>query len=311
MRFTKMHGAGNDYVYVDCFAEQVADLSSVARAVSDRHFGIGGDGLVLILPSERADVRMRMFNADGSEAEMCGNAIRCVAKYAFEHGRAAANPMRVETLGGVKTIQLRLDGGKVGSATVDMGPPELEPARIPVDPAAIVATPEGLPVVDVKRWTDRWATELPSRWRDLAKRIARQPHAVAVSMGNPHVVLFCDAVADLPLELLGPDVENDAIFPQRINAHFVEVHSPDEVTMRTWERGSGITLACGTGASAVCVACVLTGRTARRVLAHLPGGDLDLEWREADGHVYMTGPAIEVFSGDWPGSSGQRGGLHV
>jgi len=278
MRFTKMHGLGNDYVYVDCFAETVDDPRRLAIAISDRHFGVGSDGLILVMPSaEAADVRMRMFNADGSEAQMCGNGVRCVAKYAHDHGHTAANPMRVETAAGIKTIDLQLGpDGKVATATVDMGKPILDPERIPVLTRQARA-------VDVTMKTSSRALQM-----------------TCVSMGNPHAVFFVDDVASVPLEKLGPEIENNPIFPERVNVHFVQVHSPAEVTVRTWERGSGITLACGTGASAVCVAGVQTHRTARKILAHLPGGDLRLEWRAADEHVLMTGPATEVFTGDWP-----------
>ncbi len=277
MRFTKMHGLGNDYIYVDCFAEEVSDPAELAPRIADRHFGVGGDGLILIMPSDEADVRMRMFNADGSEAQMCGNGIRCLAKYAHDHGLSDANPLRVETAAGVKTIELTVDdAGKVAAATVDMGEPILTPADIPVN--------------------------IPRERVINAPYSAGRRHfeMTCVSMGNPHAVMYVKDVADLELAVVGPAVENDPLFPERINAHFVQVHSPEEVTMRTWERGSGITLACGTGASAVCVAGVLTQQTGREIVAQLPGGDLRLEWREADNHVYMTGPAEEVFSGDWP-----------
>jgi diaminopimelate epimerase len=264
MRFTKMHGLGNDYVYVDGFAEQVEDPPELARAISDRHFGVGGDGLILILPSDSADVRMRMFNADGSEGEMCGNGIRCVAKYAYDHGLAKVNPMRVATEAGVKDLDLVIG-------------PEGKPARIPVN-------------MRMKRIVD-----VPLRVRQNALKMT------CLSMGNPHAVIYTDDVAAVPLAELGPGIENHPVFPQRINVHFVQMHSEQEVTMRTWERGSGITLACGTGASAVCVAGVLTGRSGRAITAHLPGGDLELEYRRADNHVYMTGPAVEVFAGEWFG----------
>jgi len=277
MRFTKMQGLGNDYVYVEVASGQIADPAELSRRMSDRHFGIGGDGLILILPSEAADVRMRMFNADGSEAQMCGNGIRCVAKYAYDHGLSRANPMRVETAGGVKKLDLRFgDDGKVSSVTVDMGAPVLDPKRIPV------------------RIRQDRVVEMPIRLAKYAFGIT------CVSMGNPHAVSFVKSAAAVPLREVGPQMENHPLFPERINAHFVEVRGPREVVMRTWERGSGETLACGTGASAVCVAGVLTKRTEREILAHLPGGDLELRWDEADGHVYMTGPAVEVFSGDWP-----------
>ena len=277
MRFTKMHGAGNDYVYVDCFEQPVDDPAAVALAVSDRHFGIGGDGLILVMPSDVADVRMRMFNADGSEAEMCGNGVRCVAKYAYDHGRTTANPMTVETGGGVKTIEVILGGdGKVARATVDMGPPVLVPSEIPV------------------RFDGEKAIDIPLAVGD------EQFGATCVSMGNPHAVIYVDDVEGVELERIGPVLETHEAFPQRVNVHFVQVYHDGEVAMRTWERGSGITLACGTGASAVCVAGVLTGRSGRAILAHLPGGDLSLEWRQENDHVYMTGPAAEVFSGQWP-----------
>ena len=281
MKFTKMHGIGNDYVYIDGFAERIADPVAVAQQVSDRHFGIGSDGLILILPSERADVRMRMFNADGSEGEMCGNGIRCVAKYAYDHGLSKQNPMRIETGRGVLTLALDLQADTVKQVTVDMDEPILDLPEVPVAPSSV--TP----------------TRRPHEYRFSPKDADEELTGVFVSMGNPHVVTFVDDVAAVPLEQLGPRVEHAPSFPRRINAHWVQVHSRDEVTMRTWERGSGITLACGTGACAVAVACILTGRTNRTVLAHLPGGDLTLEWRESDNHVYMAGPATEVFSGEW------------
>ncbi len=289
MQFTKMHGIGNDYVYVNGFEQDVPDPAAVAQAVSDRHFGIGGDGLVLILPSKTADVRMRMFNADGSEGKMCGNAIRCVAKYAHEHGIAKGNPVLVETASGVKAIEKVFDDeGKVTAARVDMGEPILAGRDIPTT----FDSPE---VVDASTNV----LQLPAG--DWQKASGLEPGMTCVSMGNPHVVLYCRDVQAVPLETVGPVVEHAKVFPDRINLHVVEVLSPTEVRMRTWERGSGITLACGTGASAVCVADVLTGRGEREVLVHLAGGDLNIEWRQSDGHVYMTGPASEVFEGQWKG----------
>jgi diaminopimelate epimerase len=293
MKFTKMHGIGNDYVYVDGFAQDVADPPAVARRVTDRHFGIGGDGLILILPSDRADVRMRMFNADGSEAEMCGNGIRCVAKYAFDHGLAKANPMRVETGNGVLALTLETTNGTVERVTVNMGAPILEAAEVPVRLPGLDGSSR---VVDVPLPEIDWG-DVGAAWIDDAGLDSRM---TCVSMGNPHVVLYCEDAATVPLDKVGPILEHHEAFPRRINVHFVQVRDRGEVVMRTWERGSGITLACGTGASAVCVAGVLSGRTDRQVLAHLPGGDLRLEWRESDNCVYMTGPATEVFSGDWP-----------
>jgi diaminopimelate epimerase len=278
MRFTKMHGIGNDYVYVDCFDESIPDPASIAKTVSDRNFGIGGDGLILIMPSEIADVRMRMFNADGSEGQMCGNGVRCVAKYAFDHGRTTANPMRIETGAGIKTIDLVLaDDGKATAAKVDMGEPILIPREIPV-------------AMDGERAINAPITALGETYE-----------MTCVSMGNPHAVIYVDDVAAVPLATIGPALENHELFPERMNVHFVQVVSESEATMVTWERGSGPTLACGTGASAVCVAGVLTGKTGRTLLAHLPGGDLELAWQESDNHVFMTGPASDVFSGEWLG----------
>jgi diaminopimelate epimerase len=296
MRFIKMHGIGNDYVYVNGFAEQVADPESLAVAISDRHMGVGGDGLIMVLPPEPgidADVRMRMFNADGSESEMCGNGIRCVAKLSHDYGLSTAKPMKVQTGAGVLTLDYRLDtAGKLAEATVDMGEPILEAERIPVQ---IDGHPHTHPVVNIP------GTVIELRgWDTAAQEAAGLERCwTAVSMGNPHAIFYVKDVQAVPLEIVGPQLEHAAAFPRRINVHFVQVHSAEEVTMRTWERGSGITLACGTGASAVCVAGVLTGRTDRKLLAHLPGGDLNLEWRESDNHVFMTGSATEVFSGDW------------
>ena len=284
MRFTKMHGIGNDYVYLDCVRNPVpADPAALARAVSDRHFGIGSDGLILICRSEVADARMRMFNADGSESEMCGNGLRCVAKYVHDHGISAKPMLTIETGRGVLTVELEIAAGKAERVRVNMGEPILDAAKIPT-------TLPGDPPVNAS-FAAGGATFV----------------GTCVSMGNPHVVIYPDdsyfgTAARDPVAEFGPLVENAAVFPRRINAHFVKVHSPGEVTMRTWERGSGITLACGTGACAVCVAGVLTGRTERKLLAHLPGGDLTLEWNEADNCVTMTGPATEVFTGEWPDS---------
>jgi diaminopimelate epimerase len=295
MRFTKMHGAGNDYVYVNCFAESFpADPAALARRVSDRHYGIGGDGLILICPSEKADARMRMYNADGSESEMCGNGIRCVAKYVYDHGIARRSPLKIETGRGVLSLELEIDGPsqKVGRVRVDMGEPILEPARIPVELRPPFA---GDRIVDLPA-----RPHLPlDESMPWLKDCGLDPRMTCVSMGNPHVVFFCQSAEKIPLEQLGPYIENQPIFPKRINAHFVQVVSPAEVVARTWERGSGITLACGTGACAVCVAGALTGRASRKILAHLPGGDLELEWAE-NGRVFMTGEAVEIFDGDFP-----------
>ncbi|HEV3168549.1 MAG TPA: diaminopimelate epimerase [Isosphaeraceae bacterium] len=276
MKFTKMHGIGNDYVYVSTFDQKLpADLPALAVAVSDRHFGIGSDGLILIGPSERADARMRMFNADGSESEMCGNGVRCVAKYIYDHGITNKDRVTVETGRGVLSLGLEVVGGKVRQVRVDMGAPILRSAEIPT-------TLAGDPPVNVP---------LTVEGQNLL--------VTAVSMGNPHAVFYVDDVQDFPVERLGAMLERHPAFPRRVNAHFVQVLAPGEVRMRTWERGSGITLACGTGACAVCVAGVLTGRTDRLLLAHLPGGDLELDWPDVQSPVFMTGPAVEVFAGEW------------
>ena len=276
MRFTKMHGAGNDYVYVNCFDEPVPrDIPTTAIAISDRHTGVGGDGLVLIGPSEVADARMRMFNADGSESEMCGNAIRCVAKYVSDRGIARKPELKIETGRGVLTMQLFTGrDGKVEQVTVNMGAPILESARIPT-------TLPGDPPKNAK-------LEVAGKMIDVT----------CVSMGNPHCVTFVDEVNDDWVLRVGPQIEHHPAFPRRVNAEFIQVVSPDEFIMRVWERGSGETLACGTGACASAVAGALTGRTNRTVTAHLRGGDLKLEWA-ASGDVFMTGPATEVFSGEW------------
>jgi diaminopimelate epimerase len=265
--------------------------------IADRHTGVGGDGLILVLPAENgveADVRMRMFNADGSEAEMCGNGVRCVCKLAHDHGLSKANPMRVQTGAGVLTLRYTTNGdNRVDRVTVDMGRPVLDPARIPVrlDKLTQVVNHRVKALIT-------WPTE--GVRADWIAECGLDQRMTCVSMGNPHAVFYCKDVAKVPLAIVGPVVEQHPVFPRRVNVHFVQVHGRGEVTMRTWERGSGITLACGTGASAVGVAGVLTDHNDRTILAHLPGGDLTLEWREADDHVYMTGPAEEVFTGQWP-----------
>ncbi|PQO26227.1 diaminopimelate epimerase [Blastopirellula marina] len=277
MRFTKMHGAGNDYVYVNLFEEQLpAPPETLAPLVSDRHFGIGGDGLILITPSEVADARMRMFNADGSEAEMCGNGLRCVAKYVYDHGIAKKDKLSLETGAGVLSVQLETDGNLAKRVTVNMGEPILDAAKIPT---TFGETPVVLQRLEAG---------------------GREFEVTCVSMGNPHCVIFVDKADDDLVLKIGPQIEKAAQFPARVNVEFIEIISPTEVRQRTWERGSGETLACGTGASAVCVAGVLTGKLERRILNHLLGGDLELHWNESDNHVYMTGPAEEVFSGVWP-----------
>jgi diaminopimelate epimerase len=277
MNFTKMHGIGNDYVYVETFTQSApSDPARLAVSLSDRHFGVGSDGLILIMPSKMADARMRMFNADGSEGEMCGNGVRCVAKYLYEHGLARKDCVAIETARGLLYLNLEIEGGKVLRVSVDMGPPILKAAQIPT-------LLPGEPPIDAPVQVDGQTISVTS-----------------VSMGNPHAVTYVDHVDRFPLEILGPCLENHPMFPRRVNVHVVAIAGPREVRMRTWERGSGITLACGTGACAVCVAGVVTGRTERRILAHLPGGDLELEWPDPHSSVFMTGPATEVFSGEWP-----------
>jgi diaminopimelate epimerase len=287
MNFVKMHGAANDYVYVDCFVEPTpADPASLAPRIADRHRGVGGDGLILVERSDRAAARMRMFNADGSESEMCGNGVRCVAHLVVARGYAPAGAVRIETGRGVLALDVRPTGSRTSQVRVDMGEPLLAAADVPV-----AGVGPG-PVVDAA--CPVLATAEP--WWDA---VGLDPRMTCVSMGNPHVVFYCQDVAAVPLETVGPRIEHAPTFPRRVNVHFVERLASGHVRMRTWERGSGITLACGTGASAVCVAGVLTSRTDRRLLADLPGGRLELEWPEG-GHVFMTGPAEEVFTGSWP-----------
>ncbi len=279
MRFTKMHGLGNCYIYVNCFEEQVKDPPSLARAMSDRNTGVGSDGLILICPSNVADARMEMYNIDGSRGQMCGNGLRCVAKYVYDHGISRSIPLRIETGAGILTADLTIQGGKVSFIRVDLGPPRLRPEDLPVRlrPDEMVDYP-----IEV---------------------LGRPAKMTCVSMGNPHAVVY-----GVPLELLKPaelaaegaKLETHPMFPERCNIHFAEVLGPAAAAMKPWERGSGPTQACGTGAAAVCVAGVLTGRTGRKITVHLPGGDLQLDWRESDNHVDLNGPAVEIFSGDWP-----------
>src|SRR5262245_28053388 len=280
MRFTKMQGAGNDYIYLDCFHQRPPrDPVALSRAISNRHFGVGSDGLILICPSEKADARMRMFNADGSEAEMCGNGLRCVAKYVYDHGIAHKEQLKIETGRGVLTVDLEIQGGKVRRARVDMGEPILTADEIPT-------TLKGDPPIEQ---SVHYGPE-PSGMLKVT----------CVSMGNPHAVAFVDEITKKLVHQVGPLVESHEAFPRRTNVEFVKVNSRTDATMRVWERGSGETLACGTGACAVGVAGMLTDRFDRKVTIHLLGGDLDIEWGK-DNHVYKTGPAVEVYSGEWPG----------
>jgi len=271
--FTKMHGIGNDYVYVDAFHHQVADAPALSRLVSPRRTGVGADGLILIAPSSVADCRMQMYNADGSNGGMCGNGIRCVAKYAYEHGLARVNPMRIETDTGVRDLDLVLRDNRVVEVAVDMGEPILDGPRIPI-------AAEGRAI-------------------DMPLEVGGRNYRVTcVSMGNPHCVVFCDDIEGLDLERIGPTFEHHSFFPQRVNTEFVRVESRTNLRMRVWERGSGETAACGTGACAVLVAAVLNGLADRAATVHLRGGDLRIEWGERDDRVRMTGTATEVFHGE-------------
>lgn len=277
MKFTKMQGLGNDYVYVNCLKEKIADPPELARKISDRHFGVGSDGLIMINPSDKADFEMEMYNADGSRAEMCGNGIRCVAKYVYDYGLTDKTYISVETLAGIKYLDLTVENGKVSLVKVDMGQPILEPEKIPV-------AAKGSRVVDEPLLVD-----------------GKEYRMTCVSMGNPHAVIFVDEdVKNLPLEKIGPSFENHTCFPKRVNTEFVRVIDRHTAEMRVWERGSGETLACGTGTCAVAVACVLNGLTEDAITVHLLGGDLYIEWDREKNTVYMTGPAEVVFDGEWP-----------
>ena len=273
MKFTKMHGLGNDYVYVNCFEEKIDNPPAVARFVSDRHFGIGSDGLIMINPSKTADFEMEMYNADGSRGEMCGNGIRCVAKYVYDYGLTDKTQISVETLGGIKYLDLTVEDGKVSLVKVDMGKPELEADLIPI-------ISEREQVIDEPIEVD-----------------GKEYHMTGVSMGNPHAVIFVDDVKGLDLEKIGPKFENHERFPKRINTEFVHCIDRQTVEMRVWERGSGETLACGTGACAVAVSSILNNLTDTQVTVKLLGGDLQIEWDREKDRVFMTGPATVVFDG--------------
>jgi diaminopimelate epimerase len=276
VKFTKMQGIGNDFIMVNALTEvlEEARLPEISRKVNDRKFGIGGDGLILILPSKVADFKMRMWNPDGSESEMCGNGIRCFAKYVYDRKLISEPMVKVETLAGVKTLKLHTRGGKADAARVDMGVPGLLRSEIPMkgdDNNRVI--------------------------RESLKVEGQKFEITAVSMGNPHVIIFEDRVENYPVAKWGPLIEHHKAFPHRTNVHFVKICSPGEIVVRTWERGAGETLACGTGACATVVACVLNSKTNRAVDVHLPGGDLRVEWM-GDNRVVMTGPAEEVFEGE-------------
>lgn len=274
LRFTKMHGLGNDFVIVDCLQERVDDPSRLATKVCDRHFGVGADGLILVLPSSEGDFRMRVFNADGSEAEMCGNGIRCLAKYVYEQGLTEKEELMVETLAGLKDLKLSVGDGVVWAVTVNLGRPKLSRKEAPMIGPDTEVIDEPLEVGD------------------------GEYRVTCVSMGNPHTVIFVDELDSVPLSEIGPQIESHERFPQRTNVEFVQLLDEGNIRMRVWERGCGETLACGSGATAAAVASILNGKASGRVIVHLPKGDLMVEW-EGDGDVYLTGPAEEVFRGEW------------
>lgn len=275
MRFTKMEGCGNDYVYINCFEETVSQPEKLAIAMSERHFGVGADGLVLIMPSEKADFRMRMFNLDGSEGEMCGNAVRCIGKYVYERGLTKKENVSLETAGGIRYLALNIENGMVKTVGVDMGEPVLEAERIPV-------FHDVSPVIGKK-------IEIDGEELDFT----------CVSMGNPHVVTFVEDTKTFPVEAYGKQVEVNSIFPNKTNVEFVQVLNRNHINMRVWERGSGETLACGTGACASVVASILNGFCDREVKVSLIGGELTISWNKEDNHVYMSGPAAFSFDGVW------------
>ena len=276
MKFTKMQGIGNDYVYVNCLQETIENPSELAKKISDRHYGVGSDGLIMINPSDKADFEMEMYNADGSRGEMCGNGIRCVAKYVYDYGLTDKTSISVETLAGIKYLDLTVEDGKVVLVKVDMGKPMLRPEEVPV-------VSEKEEVIDEPITVD-----------------GQEYRMTCVSMGNPHAVVFIDQdVKEFPLETVGVKFENHETFPKRVNTEFVNVLDRHTAQMRVWERGSGETLACGTGACAVAVACALNGLTEDEVTVKLLGGDLQIKWDREKNTVYMTGPAEVVFDGEW------------
>lgn len=276
MKFTKMQGIGNDYVYVNCLQQTIENPSELAKKISDRHYGVGSDGLIMINPSDKADFEMEMYNADGSRGEMCGNGIRCVAKYVYDYGLTDKTSISVETLAGIKYLDLTVEDGKVVLVKVDMGKPMLRPEEVPV-------VSEKEEVIDEPITVD-----------------GQEYRMTCVSMGNPHAVVFIDQdVKEFPLETVGVKFENHERFPKRVNTEFVNVLDRHTAQMRVWERGSGETLACGTGACAVAVACALNGLTEDEVTVKLLGGDLQIKWDREKNTVYMTGPAEVVFDGEW------------
>lgn len=274
IKFTKMHGLGNDYVYIDAINQKIENESSLAKFVSNRHFGIGSDGLILICKSEVADFKMRMFNSDGSEAEMCGNGIRCVGKFVYDKGLTNKTTVKIETLAGIKTLILNTKDGKVETARVDMGEPILEAEKIPV-----ISTEEPVKNLELEAENKKFKF-------------------TCVSMGNPHAITIVENTKEFDVERYGKVLEVDKAFPKKANIEFVQIIDKENIKMRVWERGAGETLACGTGACATAVACNLNGLTDRKVNIELLGGTLNIEWNENDNHVYMTGPAVTVFDGE-------------
>lgn len=274
MKFTKMHGCGNDYIYINCFNEQISNPETLSKALSDRHFGIGSDGMILICPSDIADFRMRMYNSDGSEGKMCGNGVRCVAKYVYDYGLTDKTIISLETESGIKHLDMDIKNGKVDSVTVDMGKPVLEPRLIPVKSDKNQVLNEPVTVGDARY------------------------NITCVSMGNPHAIVFVPDTSSLDLEHIGPLFEYHPMFPEGVNTEFVELIDQNNIRMRVWERGSGETLACGTGACASAMACILNGKTGHQVKVALSGGDLDIRYDETSNHIFMSGPAVTVFDGE-------------
>ena len=278
IKFTKMQGTGNDFIMIDCRKSKITGPKKLAVAVCDRHYGVGADGILLLLDSKQADYRMRIFNPDGSEAEMCGNGIRCFAKYLYDNGITGKKQLDIETAAGMKKLNLLVKNRKVISVMINMGEPILRRDRIPMIGDQGMVIGETLHLDDGTKFV-----------------------ITSVSMGNPHVVIFVEEIEKFPIEKYGPQVENHPLFPNRTNVEFVKVLNRKEVVQRTWERGTGETLACGTGASAVTAACIMNKLTERTIKIHLRGGDLKTEWRDDDNCIYLTGTAMRVFSGEWPG----------
>ena len=286
IKFTKMEGLGNDYVYIDCTKQDIKNASNLAKIISDRHFGVGSDGLILIKSSKKADFRMQMFNSDGTEAEMCGNGIRCVGKYVYDKGLTDKTTLKIETLAGIKVLNLNVEDRKVKTVKVDMGEPILDYKLIPAKDGKVYKSRDGIKFYKVNINIEGDLKEL-----------------TCVSMGNPHGIDFANNIEKLKIEKFGPIIEVDEHFPNKVNAEFIEILDKHNIKMRVWERGAGETLACGTGACASVVASFLNGYTERNVTVELLGGKLEIEWNKEDNHVYMTGPAETVFEGEFDESN--------